>query len=91
MDGKGLIKTTTLCPVIRGICRNATADGHKIDRFAAHAFRDTYATRAIESGMQPNTLKELLGHSSLAMTMDLYAHVMPETKQEEAEKVRIAF
>lgn len=91
MDGKGLIKTTTLCPVIRGICRNATDGGHKIERFAAHAFRDTYATRAIESGMQPNTLKELLGHSSLAMTMDLYAHVMPETKQAEAEKVRIAF
>jgi integrase len=39
--------------------------------------------------MAPNTLKEILGHASLAMTMDLYAHVMPNTKQEEMKKVRI--
>lgn len=61
---------------------------NRIQPFSVHAFRDTFATRCIEQGMQPNTLKAILGHSSLKMTMDLYAHVMPNTKQEELAKIR---
>lgn len=60
-----------------------------IERFSAHAFRDTFATRAIENGMNPNTLKEILGHTSLSMTMDLYAHVMPETKVNEMNLIKV--
>lgn len=56
-----------------------------IERFTVHAFRDTFATRAIESGMKPQTLKEILGHSSFAMTMDIYCHVMEETKRSEMD------
>jgi integrase len=40
--------------------------------------------------MKPNTLKEILGHSTLAMTMDLYAHVMDDTKQKEMNALNIA-
>ena len=69
---------------IKRICEEAG-----IDRISVHAFRDTFATRAIESGMNPNTLKTILGHSSLAMTMDLYAHVLPNTKAEEMQKIVI--
>lgn len=58
--------------------------------FSVHAFRDTFATRCIEQGMNPQTLKALLGHSSLKMTMDLYAHVMPNTKLQELEKISFA-
>ena len=62
----------------------------KLQRFSTHAFRDTFATRCIEQGMNPQTLKTILGHSSLAMTMDLYAHVMPNTKYEEMSKIKIS-
>lgn len=62
--------------------------GVEIEHFSSHAFRDTFATRAIEAGMNANTLKTILGHSSLAMTMDLYAHVMPNTKAEEMKLIR---
>lgn len=65
------------------------ADKAGIDRISTHCLRDTFATRAIESGMNPQTLKELLGHSSYSMTMDLYAHVMENTKKEEMNRVRI--
>ena len=56
-----------------------------------HTFRHTFATRAIEAGMPPQVLKTILGHSSLAMTMDLYSHVMPDIKAEEMEKIANAF
>ncbi len=56
-----------------------------------HVFRHTFATRAIEAGMQPQVLKTILGHSSLAMTMDLYSHVLPDTKAQEMEKIANIF
>lgn len=64
--------------------------GTHIDHFSSHAFRDTFATRYIEGGGSMQTLKTILGHNSLAMTADLYSHVMPNTKQEEMNSVHIA-
>lgn len=67
------------------------AAGYDFPRITPHIFRHTFATRAIEAGMQPQVLKTILGHSSLAMTMDLYSHVLPDTKAEEMEKIANAF
>ncbi len=61
------------------------------ERFTLHCLRHTFATRAIESGMKPQTLKSILGHSSLSMTMDLYSHVLPTTKAEEMSMISDAF
>lgn len=65
--------------------------GYEFPRITSHTFRHTFATRAIEAGMQPQILKTILGHSSLAMTMDLYSHVLPDTKAEEMEKIANVF
>lgn len=62
-----------------------------MERFTPHCFRHTFATRAIENGMDPQILKHILGHSSLGMTMDLYSHVLPDKKAEEMDKIQRAF
>lgn len=45
----------------------------------------------LEAGMPPQVLKTILGHSSLAMTMDLYSHVLPDTKADEMQKIANVF
>ena len=37
--------------------------------------------------MNPKTLQHILGHATLAITMDLYCDVMEDTKREEMAKI----
>ena len=67
---------------LQTICKNSG-----IERFTAHALRATFATRAIESGMNPKTLQEILGHADIGITMNLYTHVMDTTKAVEMQNV----
>lgn len=76
--------------VLSSVLHKLEKQGNPIQRFGLHAFRDTFASRAIRSGVEPNTLKEIMGHASLAMTMDLYAHVNQDDKKEAMEKLKIA-
>lgn len=69
---------------IRKLCKKIG-----IEPFTSHAFRDTFATRAIEGGMNPKTLQVILGHSNYNLTMSLYAHVMDDTIEEEFKLVKI--
>ena len=58
-------------------------DEASIRRFSMHALRHTYATRAIESGMQPKVLQMFLGHASIKTTMDRYVHVTDDSMNQE--------
>ena len=80
----GLLGARCIGSDIDRICRDAG-----IERFTAHAFRDTFATRAVESGMQAKTLQEILGHADIGITMNLYAHVMEETKRRQMAAVEV--
>ena len=44
-----------------------------------HSLRRTYATRAIEAGVQPKVLQQLLGHGSIKTTMDRYVGVTDDS------------
>lgn len=46
-----------------------------------HALRHTFATRALECGMDVRTLAELMGHTNPTITLKRYAHSMMEHKQ----------
>ncbi len=47
-----------------------------------HALRHTFATRAIECGMDVKTLSEILGHKNATITLNRYAHSLMEHKRE---------
>lgn len=82
---RGLLMATPMDREIKRICKVAS-----IKPFTMHAFRATFATRAIESGMNPKTLQEILGHSNFNITMSLYGHCLTNTKKQEMDKVIIA-
>ena len=52
-----------------------------------HCLRHTFATRALEVGMDYKTLSEILGHSSVGITLDLYAHSLKEHKIKQMNKL----
>ena len=58
-----------------------------IGHFTFHALRHTFATRALERGMDYKTLSAILGHYSVAFTMDTYVHSMDEHKRREMDKI----
>lgn len=58
-----------------------------IERFTCHAFRDTFATRCVESGMPPKTLMDIMGHTDINMTMRYYVHTTETTKNEQLRAV----
>lgn len=54
----------------------------KIPHHGFHALRHTFATRAIECGMDVKSLSEILGHKSPTITLNRYVHSLMEHKKE---------
>lgn len=77
-----LLNVNTVNNALKRICKAAG-----IERLTVHGLRDTFATRCAESGMAPRVLMELMGHSSIEVTMNIYVHVMDDTKTAELNAV----
>lgn len=90
-NGAKAIASSTVSSAIDNVLKRLRQQGIEIERFTHHAFRDTFATRYVEEGGNMQTLQKILGHSSLAMTADLYAHVLPNTKQQEMQQIENGF
>ena len=59
--------------------------GCKLVRF--HDLRHTFATEALEHGMDVKTLSAIIGHVSAATTLNIYAHVTTPMQQQAARKI----
>lgn len=59
----------------------------KISHKGFHALRHTFATRALECGMDVKTLSEILGHKNASITLNRYVHSLMEHKQEMMNKI----
>ena len=51
-----------------------------------HDLRHTYITLCAESGVNVRVCQQLVGHSTAAMTLNVYTHVMDDYKRKEAAK-----
>lgn len=59
----------------------------KMEWIHFHTLRHTFATRAIESGVDMKSLSEMLGHAGVSITMDRYVHSSVEEKRKQIEKM----
>ncbi len=49
-----------------------------------HDLRHSYASIALAQGVHPRVVQEALGHSTIAVTLDLYSHVVPSLQRDAA-------
>ena len=52
-----------------------------------HDLRHTFSTLAIQSGIDPKTVAEILGHASAEFSLDVYTHVTAGMKKAAAQKI----
>lgn len=53
----------------------------QIPHIKIHALRHQFSCRWIEQGFDTKSLSEILGHTSVKTTLDLYVHIQPDTKR----------
>jgi integrase len=58
-----------------------------LPRIPLHGLRHTYATLALASGVNPRIVSARLGHATVALTLDVYSHVLPQADREAAERI----
>lgn len=72
---------------MKGVFKHIQKKHENFEPFTPHTFRHTFATRALENGMQIKTLSRILGHSRIEITLNLYCHVTDDTLFEEMLKM----
>ena len=55
-----------------------------------HDLRHSVASILLAQGVHPKVVSELLGHATIALTLDTYSHVIPSLQQEAAAGVAAA-
>jgi integrase len=61
--------------------------GTDLPRVRFHDLRHSHATHLLASGVHPKIAQERLGHASVAITLDLYSHVLPGMQADAASRV----
>jgi integrase len=57
---------------------------HKLPRVRVHDLRHTCATLLLSARVNPKVVSEMLGHSSVAVTLDIYSHCIPDMQSDAA-------
>lgn len=63
---------------------------YKITNIRFHDLRHTFATLLIESDVSMKIVQELLGHSTITTSMDIYTHVSERKKEQAIEQLKIS-
>ncbi|CAG36333.1 tyrosine-type recombinase/integrase [Desulfotalea psychrophila] len=70
----------------RSLRKKMEASGHKIPHFRPHDLRHTAASHLLMAGVDIREVADILGHSTLAMTMR-YTHLLDSRRQETISKI----
>lgn len=62
-------------------------DFEPVEHIYPHVLRHTFATRCFEAGIEAKTVQKYLGHSSVAITLDIYTHVTNDKAKEDMNKL----
>lgn len=60
----------------------------QIPNITPHVCRHTYCSNQAKAGMNPKTLQYLMGHSDIAVTLNVYTHVRLEDAANELRKMQ---
>jgi integrase len=83
-DGQPLKPNSLTHEFVRFIVRTA------LPRVRFHDLRHSHATHLLASGVHPKIAQERLGHATVAITLDLYSHVLPGMQEDAASRVDAA-
>ena len=61
--------------------------GTALPKVRFHDLRHSHATHLLASGVHPKIAQERLGHATIAITLDLYSHVLPGMQEDAATRV----
>ena len=62
-------------------------DRAELPRIRLHGLRHTAATLQLSQGAHPKVVQEMLGHASIALTLDTYSHSVPSLQREAASRM----
>ncbi len=62
-----------------------------LPRVRVHDLRHTAATLLLVKGVHPKVVQEMLGHSTISITLDLYSHVLPTMHREAVQRLEALF
>ncbi len=67
------------------VCRSAKKKIQGLEDFHFHTLRHTFTSNLLSYGAAPKEVQELLGHSDVSTTMNIYAHASREAKRTSAK------
>ena len=76
----GVVSYRNLFRVLSNILR-----ANNINHGSLHTLRHTFATRLFKNGIDIKIISELLGHSDISITYDIYTHVIQEQKKKAVD------
>ena len=65
----------------------AVAQASGLPRIRFHSLRHTAASLLLAQGTHPRVVMEMLGHSTIALTMNTYSHAIPALERDAAERM----
>ena len=93
LDLKGLVVSGDAMFTQRNLTRHFHSALEKagLPRTSFHTLRHTAATILLQANVHPKIVQEMLGHSTITLTLDTYSHVVPGHHEEAADEMEKIF